>query len=168
MITSIYPELKIDRKKITVGNVYKFFGKFVLLKDMKLKNKNWILTFVNKDKLENILFLQRTYVYNDSFEVIIPMNHIYQQSVNYEYQKYIMTSLSLAEELESLATNTIKHWMMHNKYRPGSKYVQKLNENYYENASKQYMTKQQLTQKTKKAGKKTGKKRKPKNKTIKI
>ena len=87
MITTTNPELKVDGKIVVIGNLYKFFGKFVLLKDISSKNKNWILTFVNKDKSENILFSNKTYSYNDIFQVIIPMYHNDPHSANYQYQK---------------------------------------------------------------------------------
>ena len=138
MITTTNPELKVDGKIVVIGNLYKFFGKFVLLKDISSKNKNWILTFVNKDKSENILFSNKTYSYNDIFQVIIPMYHNDPHSANYQYQKIMMNSLYLAPKLEESASNTIKHWMSHNKYRPGSKHVGTLKDNYYKSASKQY------------------------------
>jgi len=154
MITNTHPEIKIDGKKISIGSLYKFFGKFVLLKNISLKNKNWILTFVNKDRLEKIVISNNTYSFDDTFKIIIPMYKVDSVSANYQYQEIIMKSLSLAEELEESASNTIKHYMLHNKYKPDSKFVRKLQDDYYETASKQH-----------KGGKKSRKNKK--NKTLK-
>jgi hypothetical protein len=93
MITSSHPDLKVDRKIIGIGNLYKFFGKLVKLKSITSRNNKWILTFILKG--EELRVNNKVYSYNEEIDVAIPF-YITENphSKNYLTEQILLQSLA--------------------------------------------------------------------------
>ena len=99
MITSSYPELKVDSNNIVIGKLYKFFGKLVQLKSITSRNNKWILTFIIKGN--GLHGNNKLYSYGELIEVSIP----FYKTENPHSKNYLPEQI-LLQSLAELNTNS--------------------------------------------------------------